>query len=386
MVILFVPPFYQEQGEITNGGTCMYWRRVTGALKEFGHTPIVLSLGRRDRHYVEDGVEVIFVHDDYRHYNIKVIDLIRNILYRGKAVNKKIEELSQERKIDIIQYSSITSLSISYFGKIPAVMRLSSYTKLYYRNYQKEETDIYAFCERLAAKRCNAVFAPSNAHAEAFAADIHRKVSVIETPFWNECETTDDSVYREKLDGKKYFLFYGRLNETKGILVISEILEQFLKLNPEYYFVCCGIDQGNDYKRILQESAGRYQDRIIQMKALQHKLLYPLIQHADFVIFPSLSENFSNACMEAMYFERVVIGTDGASYEQLIDDGKSGLLCIPGDANSLLEKMNEAAAMSELEKVQMGKNARKRIDRLTPEISVNKLLRYYQYVIDNTKK
>ena len=387
MIVLFVSPNYGEKGEMPKGGVGMYLRRVSGALKELGHTPIILSLGTRDRHYVENGIEIFFVHCDYQQYNIKAIELVRNTLCKGSAISKKIKELSQERKIDIIQFSSISGLAMCYFGKIPAVMRLSSYAKLYYRDYRnKAEANFHALCERLAAQRCNAVFAPSNVHANSFAADIHRKVSVIETPFWNDCETTDDSIYREKLNGKKYFLFYGRLTATKGILVISEILQQFLQLNPEYYFVCCGIDQGNGYKRILQKSVGKYQDRLIQMKPLPHKLLYPLIQHADFVILPSLSENFSNACMEAMYFERVVIGTDGASYEQLIDDGKSGLLCIPGDANSLLKKMNEAAAMNEFQKVQMGKNAKKRIERLTPEITVNKLLRYYRYVIDNINK
>lgn len=111
-------------------------------------------------------------------------------------------------------------------------------------------------------------------------------------------------------------------------------------------------------------------------------LLYPIVKHADFVICPSLIENLSNTCMEAMYFERVVIGTDGASYEQLIDDGESGLLCIPGDSTSLLNKMNEAAAMSEEQKLEMGKRAKERIDKLKPEIMIKKLVRLYQYIID----
>lgn len=87
-----------------------------------------------------------------------------------------------------------------------------------------------------------------------------------------------------------------------------------------------------------------------------------------------------------MHFGQVVIGTDGASYEQLIDDGISGLLCKPNDGDSLLKKMNEAAAMSETKKRKMGELAKKRIDRLAPEVVVRKLLRYYQYVIENVNK
>ena len=264
-------------------------------------------------------------------------------------------------------------------------MRLSDYDKLYYTDYpNKTIASVYAFLQRLAAKRCAAVFAPSNVHANAFAKDIHRKVAVIESPFCNECCEYDDSIYRNRLSGKKYVLFFGRLSVTKGILVIAKILEQFLRLNPEYSFVCCGIEQ-KGYKenlaRVLKRSAGKHQERFIYMKALPHVSLYPIVEHADFVIFPSLSENFSNACMEAMHFEKVVIGTDGASFEQLIDDGKSGLLCMPGDSESLLDKMNQAAAMKEEQKAEMGRRAKERIDKLAPEYAVKELVRFYRYIL-----
>lgn len=122
------------------------------------------------------------------------------------------------------------------------------------------------------------------------------------------------------------------------------------------------------------------------MKPLPHSSLYPIIQHADFVVFPSLIDNFSNACIESMYFGRVVIGTDGTSYEQLIVDGKSGFLCEPGNEDSLLESMNKAASMDQTQKDLMGQYAKERISKLSPQFTVRKLLRYYQYVIDNVNK
>lgn len=388
MVVLFVSPNYGQRGEPPKGGVGMYMRRVAGALKELGHTPIILSSGTKDMHYWENDIEIFFVYCPRLELKIDSVRMFADIFYSSFVVNRKISELISTRKIDIIQFSSIRSWPLLYYGKIPAIMRLSSYDKLYHRDYPNEMiANVRAWLQRLAAKRCTMVFAPSNVHANAFAKDIHRKVAVIESPFWNECSEYDDSVYQNKLKGKKYVLFMGRLTITKGILVIADILEQFLESNPEYSFVCCGIEQKGCKENLacaLRRGAGKHKDRFIFMKSLPHNLLYPIVKRADFVIFPSLSENFSNACMEAMYFERVVIGTDGASYEQLIDDSKSGLLCIPGDSKSLLNKMNEAAAMNEGQKAEMGKRAKKRIDKLTPEIMVKKLIRYYQYVIDHT--
>ncbi len=385
MVILFVSPHYEQKGESPKGGVNMYMRRVTGALKDFGHTPMILTSGTKDMHYMENGIEIFYVHSAGSHFKADCLRTLANVFYSSLAVNRKISELIHTRNIDIIQFSSIQSWPILYFGRIPAVMRLSDYDKLYYTDYpNKTIASVYAFLQRLAAKRCAAVFAPSNVHANAFAKDIHRKVAVIESPFCNECCEYDDSIYRNRLSGKKYVLFFGRLSVTKGILVIAKILEQFLRLNPEYSFVCCGIEQ-KGYKenlaRVLKRSAGKHQERFIYMKALPHVSLYPIVEHADFVIFPSLSENFSNACMEAMHFEKVVIGTDGASFEQLIDDGKSGLLCMPGDSESLLDKMNQAAAMKEEQKAEMGRRAKERIDKLAPEYAVKELVRFYRYIL-----
>lgn len=386
MVILFTAPYYEEKGESPKGGFNTYLRRVTGALKEMGHTPIIVSCGIRNMHYMENGVEIFFVKSAHRQLGTNAFEVLYSTIYNSYIMNKKISELLKKRPIDIIQFSSIWAQALCYYGRTPAVMRLSIYSKVYREFKQYRIENLKAWLERLAVKRCNAVFAPSNINARAFSQDIRRKVAVIESPFWNDCEVYDDKVYSEKLADKKYFLYFGRLVVDKGILVIAECLRDFLQSNQNFYFVCCGIDKTIDGKNpvnILRKAAGEYKDRVIFMKALSHNLLYPIIQHADFVIFPSLIDNFPNACVEAMYFERVVIGTDGTSFEQLIDDGTSGLLCTPNSAESLLEKMNDAVNMNASQKKVMGMNAGKRVDKLAPEFVVNKLLRYYQNVIDH---
>lgn len=394
MVVLFVTPYLRKKGENPKGGGLeAYLFRTAGALKGLGHMPIIVSLGDKDMHYIEDGIEIFFVRDSNRKIiGGKNIRQICRRIYQSITINRKVRELIRERSIDVIQFASPYGLAACYYGRTPAVMRLSSYAKTYYRGYKdigKAELYITSLFERLASRRCNAVFAPGYVIADAFSKDIHRVVSVIESPFWNDSVTCDESIYHENLYEKKYFLFIGRLHFEKGILIIAEILEQFLAKNADYYFVCCGTGGmigGRNSVHILQNAAGKYKDRFIYMQPLPHESLYPIIQHADFVICPSLMENFSNSCMEAMYFKRVVIGTDGTSFEQLIDDGKNGLLCVPGDAWSLLDKMNAAARMSVEKKEEMGQKAKKRIDRLAPKYTVTKLLRYYQYVIDNVKR
>lgn len=180
MVILFVTPFLRGKGESPKGGGLeAYLFRVAGALVRLGHKPIILSLGTRKQHYVEDNIEIFFVQYSDVKLKGKNLRLICKRLNQSIAVNRKVKELTRERNIDIIQFASIFGLATCYFDRTPAVMRLSGYAKTYYSGYQdfsRRQLYIWALFERLAARRCNAVFAPSEIIANAFSKDIHRAV------------------------------------------------------------------------------------------------------------------------------------------------------------------------------------------------------------------
>lgn len=389
MTVLFVTPYLRKRGETPKGGGLeAYLLRVAGALREFGHTPIILAMGESEAHYYEDGVEFFFIKHHFSiNFGESVFGMMCQKIEQSLVINRHVAGLLKKREIDIIQFPQTFGTAACYFKQTPVVMRLSSYAKTYFVNrYSRSQLWIEAFLERLGAKRCNAVFAPSYVVADAFSKDIHRKISVIESPFWNDVAENDDSIYQKNLAGKKYVLFIGRLAIEKGIVEITEVIYSFFEKNSDYFLVCCGDDDsinGRSTLHALKKAAGCFKDRVIHLRTMPHETLYPVIQHADFVICPSRMENLSNACMEAMYFGKVVIGTNGVSYEQLIKDGISGLLCNPENPKDLLDKMDKVAVMSKEEKLRIGENAQKRIERLAPKYTVKELLRYYQYVIDH---
>lgn len=392
MVILFAADDYLRKGEVYYGGFLVYLHRVTMALAKLGHTPIIVACGKRDKHYMQDGVEIYTVCCTPREIPVKNIKIGYEMLYRSRIINKKIKEIIQDRIIDMIQFTSLQGLAVCYHGKIPAVLRLSDYEKVFYTDSKhrgRTESNIMAWIERRAAARCNAVFSPGRHVANVFSKDTGRPVSVIESPFINDVTSYDESTYKKYLMNRKYVLFFGAFTRPNGIFTVADIVYQFLRTHEEYCLVCIGTNaviDGKNMANMLRDNAGELKERFLYIRPLSHEKLYPIIRKADFVILPSLADNFPNACLEAMYFERVVIGTDGVSFEQLIDDGRSGLLCKPGDAGSLLGKMDEAVMMDEKKKKEMGQRARKRIDKLAPEQAVKKLLRYYQYVIDGINK
>lgn len=391
MNILFVSTDYPRRGQPTTGFP-NYLYRVSLSLIQLGHKPVILAAGGWDGHRTERGIEIWTVNvRTYHNYKSQSLNYALSALQTGYALNRRITELLQKIHIDIIQFTSLYGIALLYHEKVPAVLRLSSYAKTAFSSYQtysRETVRMMALIERASAYRCNAIFAPCKKNAVAFGKDCHRKVKVIESPFVNDVQEYDCGFYDYYLQGKKYALFFGTLYAEKGILVIAEILEKFLEDNPDYYFVFIGDEcriNGESSTRLLQKRAGKCADRIIISNALPHKQLYPVICAADFVVLPSLMENLSNACIEAMYFERVVIGTDGASFEQLIKHGENGLLCQIGNSQDLLEKMQTAVSMSGREKSEMGKQAKRRIDRLRPEYAVRKLVDLYEHILKNSK-
>ena len=120
---------------------------------------------------------------------------------------------------------------------------------------------------------------------------------------------------------------------------------------------------------------------MLYLGRLTHQELYPVIKNSQAVVLPSRVDNFPNTCIEAMAQGRIVVGTQGASFEQLIEDGKSGFLCKIDDSPSLLTAIEKALALTYTKKLEMGKKAKDRIKGLSPDIAVQNLLNVYQEVI-----
>lgn len=387
MVVLFVTPDFPGRNEPLTGFPA-YLYRVSLALIDMGYKPIILAGGQRSECWIYKGIEIIRVKTDSFNRGNDSLNYIITSCMKSCQLNQEIKKLASKMKIDIIQFTSLWGTALLYYGKTPAVMRLSSYAKTYfasYETYTKEYVNAMAWMERLSSRRCNAVFAPCRITANAFSLDIKRKVYTIETPFVEDAEIYDNIYINSNLKNKKYVLFFGTLYPDKGIKVIGQCLRRFLEKNIEYHFVFVGeakLINGENAANMLRRCARPYADRVVILPAISHKQLYPIIQRADFVVLPSLMDNFPNACIEAMYFGKVVIGTDGASFEQLIQHKVSGLLCKIGDSDDLLEKMQMAVSMDENVKREMSNNARKRIERLKPEIVVKQLVDFYSYVIN----
>ncbi len=90
-------------------------------------------------------------------------------------------------------------------------------------------------------------------------------------------------------------------------------------------------------------------------------------------------DNFPNACLEAMSLGKAVIGTRGASFDELISDEATGFLVSPNSAPALAEKIIYAWTHPKLHDI--GQAAQQKMLEFSPEKTVESLLAYYREIL-----
>lgn len=383
-----------------DGGLSNYIYRVSLSLQALGHEPVVFVASNKDETLEYNGIKVVRVQERYLtwwYWLMNILTLFRlnpALLYmvRSYHFKKIICRYHQINPIDLVQYTNLMALAIFRPKNIPSVIRISSYQKLIdeasgrkqnFRLWQKQ------YLQDLMLKRAKHIFGPSQIIGNYISKKLNKKISLIETPFTIDNSETNterlDEILRQT-GGNSYLLYFGSLYPLKGLLDISKILEPLFEKHSTLYFVFIGKDIGSNGKpilEILKEKAGKYSNRIIWYFSTPHNLLYPIIQSAELVVLPSRIDNFPNTCIEAMAFGKIVIGTHKTSFEQLINDKISGLLCEHSNPESLMKTIEFGLDLTEAQKLEMGKNAKKRIERLKPEIVVKQLVDYYNEILEN---
>ena len=400
MRIAFTTAEYVTESNF-DGGLANYIHRIALSLLKMGHEPIVLVASSRDESFLHQGIQIHRVKiksgdgkriivENLMRIAERFLNLKRSVeLFRmAKSLNNKIDQIHQEKKIDIIQYSHLGGFSLLKNINVPSVIRLSSYTPLCRKQggydcdtpFQIKQQE---FIEKLALKKADAVFGPSRLIASLVEKDLDIKVEIIESPFIFDIKEPDDTVYLQKLKGKKYLLYFGTLNFMKGVVTIADMLHELLGRHPDIHFVLVGKEQKGGYKgqtlmEYIKSRAKEYSDRVVYLGQMHHEQLYPVIENSMAVVLPSRIDNFPNTCIEAMAHRKVVIGTYGTSFEQLLRDGESGFLCTIGDSKSLLDTIEKMLGLSNDKRTSIGNEAYKRIEDLHPEKITRKLVGFYE--------
>lgn len=161
-------------------------------------------------------------------------------------------------------------------------------------------------------------------------------------------------------DRKIHFLYLGRIMKEKGI---DELFTAMRRLHEEYgdrvVLDIVGFFE-DEYKNEIEKMV---EDGIAVFHGFQEETR-PYYVTADCVVLPSYHEGMSNVLLEASAIGRPVITSDIPGCREAVEDGKSGYLCEVKNADMLFEKMKLMTDKSIDEIEEMGRCARKRMEKL----------------------
>ncbi|MEW6535618.1 MAG: glycosyltransferase family 4 protein [Candidatus Auribacterota bacterium] len=387
-----------EQIDLFDGGVAVCIYRLCLSLKQKGYEPIVITASKRNGIVFYNTVEVhrVVVPDKlFCLLNKLTLSKFRNTLFwlwQSFKLNRVVRNIHKKKNISLIEYSSLMAIGLLSPKNIPSTVRIYCHQKLLMEANEEflgYDGSIMMRLERLANKRARAISCPSRILKKYVENEIGKDVHLISNFFCADQHyaNVDERPYADLLHGKKYLLYFGALCHLKGLPEIAEIIYPLLDKHPSLYFVLAGRNM-NYYDRqmtdYIWEKAGRHRGRVIYMGILRHDQLYPVLKNAYVVVLPSRIDNIPNTCIEAMMCKRVVIGTNGSSLEELIDDGVTGFLSELRNPPSLLCAVEKMLGMPHKEIREMGEKACRNISALThSNTSVQQFIKFYEDVISN---
>jgi glycosyltransferase involved in cell wall biosynthesis len=192
------------------------------------------------------------------------------------------------------------------------------------------------YLERLSMRRADLAYAPSRSLAEHFDRVHKMTIGVIRPPRF--LETQDLSLPPIQLP-RRFFLHFGQLMERKGTALLAQALPIAWKMVPDLTMVWCGRcwDQSK-----LQDWQCSWGDRAHQVQItgpLAKPQMYAVLQRADAAVLPTQVDNLPNTVIESLMFGIPVLGSRGASIDELVEEGRTGHLIALGDVDGLAETL-----------------------------------------------
>lgn len=145
------------------------------------------------------------------------------------------------------------------------------------------------------------------------------------------------------------FLFVGRVMQEKGI---DELFEAARRIKKEYdnvYFDIVGPYE-DDYKDVTEQLVN---DGVIEYHGFQEDVK-PFIEKAHCFVLPSWHEGMANTNLECGAMGRPIITSNIHGCLEAVEDGKTGFLAKPKNADDLYDKMKKFIDLPYDKKIEMG--------------------------------
>lgn len=375
----------EHPSRTSGGGIGTYTMAIGAALARLGHDVEVLTRGTEPPR-VEDGVRVVSLpHRPLPSSTVE--DVLASRRVAGGALRSGA---------DVVQAAEwgADGWWLARRRRLPLVTRLATPTylvDLLNHGSLRPGTSVIRRMERDQAERSQALVAPSRAIADRVAGDWRldrARIEVIPNPI-------DSASVRAAGEGspsvplpERFVLYIGRIERRKGVEELAAALPRVLREHQDVHAVVLGRDAGEPgggVGRSLADLAAAFPARVHLLGALPRERALAVVARATVVVLPSHWEAFGFVATEALALGRPVLATSGSGFGEVIEDGVSGWLVPPRDAEALaaalIERLNDPEGLE-----RVSKEARVRAGDFDADRVAATLARVYERVAEDSRE
>ena len=323
---------------------------MAAALRQAGHEPEVFVLSSMDgQDVVFNGIRVHRVAYRRTLLDYLVLRLGRVLtwklwpVFRDAFCAWKLARALHRRQcqmgFDVIQ-SSNYGLTGWFVRKHPGqrhLVRIST-SRVLYSGVDARPSLADRITERLDVRilqRADRAYAPSSYLANYFRNRYGLSVDVLRPPHLVASDPVETVPWALP---SRFLVHFGNLGRRKGTYVLAEALLLAWKQEPGITMVWAGRES----EPLMHRLQARWADRAEQVTWLgpiERNSLYAVVKRADAAVLPSLVDNLPNTVIESLMLDVPVIGSKGASIDELVEPGRNGELVPIGDATALSEAL-----------------------------------------------
>ena len=351
----------EEYPPFRNGGIGTYTKEVAERLVQMGHEITVIGVYAdvdQDTETFENGVRLLRL----------APSRLGNFGNRLK-VYRRVRRLESERRVDVLESQEYGGFLMFWpRTRFKIIVRLHG-SVVYFNDELKEKSALKKLLWRVpegsTLRRADRIVSVSRYTADRTKTlfGLSRPIDVIYNGVrLPQVRKTDYAACRELK-----VVFAGSLVGKKGFFKLIHAWRDVIEQVPDARLHIAGKDNWNSFQ-IVEQVLGEDRNSVLYHGVLEKTDLENLFCRMDVAIFPSFSEAFSLAPMEAMAVGLPVIYTSMSSGPELISPGKNGWLIDAADIGSISDSIIKFYGLSADQRLHIGEEGRRLIfDRFSVE-------------------
>lgn len=414
--IAFLTPEFVTNSP-TGGGLASYVARMGRILRNMGHEVEVFTLA---------DAAVTFDHEGLRVHHVAPADNVATRLLaahwrlrlkfgvtwrqlRGAvALGRALKTSQAQKPFDIVQSADwgLSGLFVPRGTGRCHLVRCSWSRKACERAAgltPNLDNRLIAALERRCMRRADAVYAPSRFVAQSVGRDYGVNIQVVRPPVEFDPlaptpASTPAPIPASKAASKsasalatphlppRFLLHFGLLSAVKGTDILLRALPRAWEKAPDLRLALIGRECEPGYAKALIDPLGeRGRTHVTWTGPLPREQLAAVLPTAEAAVLPSRSDNLPNTVIEALAAGVPVIGSDGASIDELVRPGVNGRLVPLEDGDPMTDALADAMADAwhgQLTPLRGADNTSRTLAPLRPENAVAALMALAGYADD----